>query len=505
MGSRLKLSIFVVLISLSLFSPADAKKAHHFTIIQMNDVYEIFPVPTYVSGHFEPRGGFAYAGTLIREARERGPVLFLHAGDFLSPSLLSIRFKQKGAHMVAALGALGLDVVTFGNHEFDFGCQVLADRIKESRFDWVSANVNLPKELGVSSRKVVPYRIKNIAGLRVGIFGLTIPLQPIDCKGSAITFDDPMETAKEMVIQLRRERVDLMIALTHLAMEDDRRLALAYPDIDFIVGGHDHEEMVELVGKTLITKAGANAAGLGLIGVKAARTSPNLVVEKSWRTEPVDPKHIQPDAALTQALEPYAKQLEGLSGVIGRAEVPIDIREKTVREGESNFGNYVADLMRKELQTDIGLVNGGAFRGDRIIPAGPLTLEDLDTILLFDNQLVVIPVKGEELLRCLENGVSLAGERAGRFPQVSGISFSFDATLPVGQRILQVKVGGVPLDLQKIYTMVTTDFLVGHGNMDGYELPDEIIQTGGDLNELIMRNIGRTPIRNVVEGRIVKE
>ena len=496
----------LLLILLLFISSAEAAKPQSFTIIQMNDVYEIFPAPTLVNHHVEPRGGLEYAGTIIEEYRKKGPVLVLHAGDFLSPSLLSIKFKHKGKQMVDAMNALKTDFATFGNHEFDFGCQTLAERIDQSNFQWLSSNVKFPKEMTHLASKIKPYRIIKIAGIRVGIFALTVPLQPLEgCGEQPIRFEDPFRVAESLVARLKSQKVDIIIALTHLRMTDDRLLAELNPDIDFIVGGHDHEPMVEVEGKTLITKAGANATALGMISVKGIRTPDEWIIQKDWRRVDVNPKTTKPNPAVTAALAPYAQQLAPFEKVIGTSDVALDVREDTVREKESNFANYLTDVMRKEMGTDIALINGGAFRGDRVIPPGPLTLNDLFTVLLFENEMRAIQITGRQLLEQLENGVSKVGEKDGRFPQVSGMKFTFDPDQPVGQRITKVLIGDEPLDLAKVYTMATIEFLLERGFLDGYQFPTEKVVRGGNLNETIIRSLDGQPLKCQVEGRIFQE
>jgi 5'-nucleotidase len=495
------LSLFLILV----FSVrAQAEPVHSFTIIQLNDVYEVLPVA--VDGGAHKLGGLAYAGTLIQQARRRGPVLVLHAGDFLSPSLLSQKLKHKGSQMIDAMNALHIGMVTFGNHEFDMGCQVLADRMKQSKFAWVSANVDLPAAMNLPPGKVRPYYVIQVAGLKVGIFGLTVPLQPITgCGDTPITFRDPLVTAQQIVPKLKKQGVDLIIALTHLRIDQDQEIAATLPDIDLTVGGHEHEVIVTTVGKTLITKAGANALGLGLVGVRAVRTDQGWVVEKRWNRETVDPSTVKASPRISAVLAPYEKEMEPFSEVIGETLVPLDIREETVRESESNLGDYIADIMRAEMQTDVALLNGGSFRDDRIIPAGKITLADLYTMMPFQNQLLAVEITGEQLAAALENGVSLAGDAAGRFPQISGMSFKFDPGKPVGQRVSAMQIGGTPPDPQKLYTLAATDFLVNHGTIDGYKLPQKALKTGGDLNELIVASLRKGPISPVIEKRIVEE
>jgi 5'-nucleotidase len=473
----------------------------------MNDTYDLFPVPTEIDGQTVFRGGLAHAATVINEKRNERPTLLLHAGDLLFPSLLSNRLKHQGAQMITALNRLQVDLATFGNHEFDQGCRVLAARLIESRFPWVSANVDLPQEANLPADKVRPYRILKIAGLRVGIFGLTIPLDPVGgCGPTPITFREPIEAAHKAVAPLKKEKVDLIIALTHLPMSEDRALAEALPEIDLIVGGHDHEVMEARVGKTLITKAGENAMGLGMIGVKAVRSARGWVVEKSWRRIPVDPARIPADPKMEAALAPYAKEIAPFDRIIGEAAVPLDLREEIVRERESNFGNYVADVLRSSMGADAALINGGAFRDDRILKPGPIRLRDLYAALPFDNQMVLIEITGRQLVEALENGVSLSGRRTGRFPQVSGISFSFDPRQPVGHRVIAVKIGGEPVVPDRRYTLATIDFLARRGEIDGYAFQTlPLVRSGGELNEAIIKELATSgPIKTEAEGRIVQ-
>ena len=475
---------------------------HTFTIIHLNDVYEIFPLPARVADTYEPRGGLAHVGTLLREARQRGPVLVLHAGDFLSPSLLSIKFKHKGAQMIEAMNALEIDMATFGNHEFDFGCHTLAERIHQSTFPWIAANVAWPPDVTFPDGKVLPYRVVTTAGLRVGIFGLTVPLASVPCERGEIAFHEPISTAAAVVAELKREPVDLIIALTHLSIASDRALASAVPDIDVIVGGHDHEMMTDVIGKTLIAKADANATGLGVIRLKATRTRGEWIVEKSRARQEVNPRAVQPDAVVSKAVARYAAELTSLSKTIGATEVPLDVREHVVRDGESNFGSYIADLIRAETGTDVAIVNGGALRGDRIVPTGPLMLEDLENTLVFQDQMVALSVTGDQLLQALENGVSRAGQRDGRFPQVSGLSFVFDPDSPPGRRILRIQIGNTPLDRDRVYSLATIAFLTRPGNLDGYALPTETLHMRGDLGEMVLRNLAKGPIKVPTAGRI---
>jgi 5'-nucleotidase len=203
------------------------------TILQLNDVYQIAPVDR------GKRGGLARVGTLLKQIRTGAPnTLFLLAGDFISPSVASRLFK--GKQMVAVLNAAGLDIATLGNHEFDFGPEVLRERMKESRFAYTIANVSekrTGKPFGGASR----YIIRDLDGVRVAIFGLLLTeTASMSAPGPEVRFEDPVVVARLLTLKLRREGADIIIALTHLPMRDDKRIATE-ADVDLIVGGHEHE------------------------------------------------------------------------------------------------------------------------------------------------------------------------------------------------------------------------------------------------------------------------
>lgn len=482
------------------------REPSEFTILQLNDVYEIFPVDVRVNGKVERKGGIAHVATLVDRYRDQGDVLLLHAGDIFSPSLLSGKLRYKGAQMVEALNSLGIDAATFGNHEFDFGCKSFIERLGESTFPWVAANVNLPQDVTLPAGTVEPYLILNRGGLRVGIFGVALPIQPISgCGTEAITFSDPIEAAAKSVASLREQGVDLIIALTHLRMEQDKALARAVPGIDVIIGGHEHEVLEALVGKTLITKAGANAFGLGEIGIRAASTGGKTpVIEKRWNWASVNADEIPADPKVKKILEPYREKMLPFTEEIGSSSVPLDALEETIREAESNIGNLLADIIRASLNADAAIINGGAVRDDRVVPPGPITLGDIHTMLPFSNEIVAVEITGKTLVKALENGVSLTGQKGGRFPQVSGIQFTFDASLPVGERILEASISGKKVDPEMTYTLATINFLVERGEIDGYtmlRLP--ILRKGGDLNEAIIKYFREnSPVCAAIEGRI---
>ena len=490
--------VFLVGLVPSLPAATPAERSVQLTILQMNDVYEITPVER------GKKGGLARVATLLdRIARESPHVVFVLPGDFLSPSTMSSMFQ--GGQMVAALNAIGLDLATFGNHEFDFGADVTGDRIRESRFTWVSANV-LDPDTGLPFGGAVPFVLREYGGIRVAFFGLVTPETHTLSKGAGkLKFLDPIQVAKDVVARARRAKADLIIALTHQDMADDKQLAAAIPEIDLILGGHEHVPLDARVGRTLILKTGADAVFLGRIEVTVTVGRAGRRVESKWELMPVtDEIPAKPEVAAL--VKQYEDVMAGrLNVVVGATSVPLDTRNEIVRTQESAVGNLITELMRAAVQADVALVNGGGIRGNAVTPAGELRRGDVLKIFPFANKVVKLEVTGESLRAALESGLSQVERTAGRFPQVSGIRYAFDPTRPAGSRLVSVTVGGRPLEPQARYTLATFDFIMGGG--DGYTVFQHAKvlvkpENGPMDSDLILERLKAGPIAPVLDGRI---
>jgi len=481
-----------------LHAAAPAERSARITLLQLNDLYDIMPVEK------GKKGGLARVATLRdRIAKEAPDAVLVLAGDFLSPSTMSSVFQ--GQQMMATLNAAGLDLATFGNHEFDFGEQVTQQRMKESRFVWVSSNV-LDPTTSLPFGDAVPFVLRDVGGIRVAFIGLTTPETHVLSKGAAnLKFLDPVAAAKDVVARARRTQADVIVALTHQDMADDKTLAAAVPEIDVILGGHEHDPLDARVGKTLILKTGSEAVALGRIDLLVSLGKEGRRVETKWELIPVtDETPEKPDvAALVKRYE--ASMAAELNAPAGTTTVPLDTRNEVVRVKESPVGNLIADLMREALKADVALVNGGGIRGNSVTPAGPLTRGDVLKILPFANKIVKLEVTGEALRAALENGVSQHEKIAGRFPQVSGLRYVFDPQKPAGSRLTSVAVGGKPLDPAARYSVATFEFLMGGG--DGYTMLQQAKilvkpQNGPLDSDVILDRLKAGPIAPAVDGRI---
>jgi 5'-nucleotidase len=370
--------------------------------------------------------------------------------------------------MIESWNAVGLDYAALGNHEFDFGPEVLRDLMKESKFVWLAANA-IDKKTGKPFGSTPPYVIRTFNGVKVGIFGLVTADTATSSKpGPDVEFRNPIQTARVVVRQLRARGVKAVVAITHLAMSQDKQLARAVP-VDVIIGGHEHALLQSLSGRTPIFKMGSDARNLGRITLNvSARTG--AVVSIDWEVIPItdETPDDQQSAAVIAGFE--NKLSAELDGPVGKTSVVLDARQATNRSGETNLGSYIADSYRASTGADVALLNGGSIRSNMTYGPGVLTKRNVISILPFENPVVKVEVTGATIRAALEHGVSRIAEDAeeGRFPQVSGLEFSFDGRRPSGSRVVGVTIKGQPLDDKRTYTLASNTYLLGGG--DGYSM-----------------------------------
>ncbi len=474
--------------------PGAPRTAAPLTILQINDVYETLPV--------DGAGGLARVATLKKNmaAIGRTPILIL-AGDFLSPSVASSVFK--GRQMIAALNAAGLDFATFGNHEFDFGDDVLIQRMGEATFQWLAANV-IDTRTNQPIGGAAPYVIRTFGGLRVGFLGLCLTTTEISRERLTHTrLDDPIETAARYVPEMKQAGADVIVAVTHLAFGDDRRLATRFPDIDLIVGGHEHYPITSTENRTLISKAGSDAKFVARLDVNKTAAG---VVERFYELIPITAS-LKDDPDTLAVVNDYESRLSTqLQAVVGATTVPLDAETVRLRAGETNLGNFFADVMRAEAKADIAIVNSGSIRGERIYPAGPITRREIIDIHPFGGVDCVVAVTGAVVRQALESGVSKLPASAGQFPQVSGLTMKVNAAAPVGSRVTDIVVNGQPLDPAKTYSVAITDYMLGGG--DDYTMfPGQRVLVSPEAGSLIVNALekvieARKDISPAIDGRI---
>lgn len=473
------------------------------TFLHINDIYEIAPI--------KGQGGFAPLMTLLKQARQRDAnAVTTVGGDFLSPSLLS--GTTRGDQMIALFNAIGVDAVTFGNHEFDFGDDVLKTRIAESKFPWIGTNV-LSRADGTPYGGAVATWTKTVGDIKVGFLGLLTPeTARLSSAGPEVRFADVTETATAAVKQLKDNGANVVVALTHLTIAEDRELAFAVKGIDLVLGGHDHDPISVYEGSTLILKAGHDGHYLGVVELAVSTNATDkgpatTVLPTEWRFTTT--AGVAPDAEVAALVHQYTDSLDTtLAAVIGKTETELDSRKDVVRTREASMGNLIADALREGLKADVAITNGGGIRADALHPAGSgITRKDIFAELPFGNVGVLTELKGIDLMAALEHGVSKVEEKAGRFPQVSGVTFTYDPKLPSGTRVTEAKVGGKPLDPAAVYRVATNDYMLKGG--DGYAALTRgtvlVDPSGAVLMATIVMDYveARKTVAPKVEGRIV--
>jgi 5'-nucleotidase len=430
----------------------------HITLLQLNDVYQISPVDK------GQRGGFARIATLKKNILAENPNTFMVlAGDTLSPSIGSKLFQ--GRHIVDLWNQVGLDVATLGNHEFDFGNEVLLHRLQESKFQWVVANVE-DKTTGKPFAGLPPYIIKEVDGVKIGFFGLLTPdTAGASHPGPNVVFKDPIYAACETVSKMRQAGVDIIVAITHLPMNEDKRLVWNMRQhVALVMGGHEHTLLQSVAAGTPIFKMGSDARNLGRMDLYIDPETRHLE-SMDYQVIPVD-STVPEDPGIATTVKGYEDKINAeLGQVIGSTSVALDARQQTNRSQETNLGNFVADAYRRRMKTDIALINGGSIRANTTFGPGALTRRDVLTVLPFGDHVVKLAVSGSILKQALENGVSRLGqEEAGRFPQVSGLKYRYDGSKPVGSRVISITVGSQPVIPSKIYTLATTAYVAEGGD-----------------------------------------
>ena len=432
----------------------------------LNPVRFLLINDVYVSDTLrDGNGGLARVATVRNRLADQGPVLFVLAGDVLSPSLLSKYYS--GLQMVEAMNAAKLDYATFGNHEFELDRDTLIARIEGSKFKWLSANCTLGK--GGAFPKVQPWDTVRVYGQLVGLFGLTLQ----GTYRSYVQCSNPDSAARVAVDTLSKVGADMIVGLTHQTVEADRDLLGRESRIDLILGGHEHEAHDSVVSGRHVLKADANSRSAQFVTLWGGK--------EHWR-QAVGVVHIDSrlpdDTAVARVTQGWADSLRrrlGPERTIGSSGIPIDARDALSRRQESVLGDLVTDAARAGTGSDVALINSGAMRLDDVIPPGPITNYQVESIFLFadDTRMVTFPLSGARLREVLEHGVSDASLGKGGFLQVSGITFTYDPSKASGGRIVGEvqRKGGGPIGPKDSVSVAFPAYPSCHGG-DGYSVPE---------------------------------
>lgn len=477
-----------------------AKNEAQITLVLVCDVYKM----EAESG----RGGMARIAAVLKAEKARhSNVLIVHAGDTISPSLMS--GFDKGAHIVDLFNMTPLDVFVPGNHEFDFGPDVFLKRMAEFKARVLAANLRGAN--GQPIPGIADSTIVNFGPVKVGVIGLTADNSPVSSKPGNLKFSGSVDAAEREAARLRKAGADLIVLIPHADRVLDQQL-YASGVADVILSGHDHDLYMNFNEKTAIVESGEDGMMVAAIDLKVSIEDKGDGKRKvRWwpHFRFVDTADATPDSKVEARVAEYAKELGAeLGQPIGTTATELDSRNATVRGGEAAIGNLFADAVRDATKADVVLINGGGFRGGKLYPAGTqLTRKDVLTELPFLNKAYVLELTGAQLKDALEQGFTGAENEVGRFPQVSGMRIKADVTRAAGQRVVGVAVNGKPLNPNAKYRLATNDYLASGG--DGYAALKSAKVLVGDTEADLIANIVMAYIRAkgtvvpALDGRIV--
>lgn len=450
--------IAVSLITTTSFAAQERK----IVIIHTNDTHAA------VTDDEKAQIGFAKLGTYVSEMRKRADnVLVLDAGDMFQG--MPFANLEKGKSIVPIVNQIGYDAMTVGNHEFDFG----ADNLKalESSLNFPILATNVRKDGALTFK---PYMVKEISGIKVGVIGVSTPetafkTHPDNVKG--YTFTDIIKETQKSVDKLNAENVDVIIALTHLGLNEGDYtsdiIAKNVKGVDLIIDGHSHTSLDngQVVGDTLIASTGSKLSAVGKVEItledkEVVKKEASLLKYENLSFLPAKQEIVN---LINQENE---KQKEVLGKVIGKTEADLVGEREIVRTGESNLGQLATDAIKDLTKADAVVINGGGIRAS--IPAGDITMGDMVTVFPFGNTVMVKDVKGSDIVAALEYGTGEYPNEKGAFPHVAGITFTLDESKPAGERVSNVKIGEEAVVMDKMYALATNDFMAAGG--DGYEM-----------------------------------
>jgi 2',3'-cyclic-nucleotide 2'-phosphodiesterase/3'-nucleotidase len=523
--SSLSCNLLVLTLTLALFPTGGrgvAPNRVHITILGTTDLHgNINPVDYYTNK--PDNRGLAKIATLIKRARKEEPnLLLIDSGDTIQGSPLESYHNRKNNQppdpMMLVMNSLHYDLMTVGNHEYNFGLKVLEKARGEARFPWVSANTY---ETGTNKTHYQPYVIKEVAGVRIGILGLTTPGIPNWDNApnyAGLEFREPVSEAKKWVPLLRKkERADVVVIAMHMGLEEDLRtgeinpgqvpheneavaIAKQVPGIDLIFMGHTHREVPSLtINGVLLTQANYWGRHLARADLYLQKQSGRWrIYAEAARTIPVDDK-VEPDQDALKLAEPYDKETESwLSRVIGGSGEELTARDARFRD--TAILDLIQTVQIEAGKADVSMV--ASFNSEARIHKGPVTVRDIAGLYVYENTLVVLEVTGQQLKEALEHSAryfrayepgkpasDLVDEKipAYNFDIAEGVTYDLDISKPFGQRIQNLRFRGQPVKPEQKFRLATNNYRVnGGGGYTMYKGARVVYRSSEEIRELII-------------------
>jgi 2',3'-cyclic-nucleotide 2'-phosphodiesterase/3'-nucleotidase len=495
----------------------------HVVILSTTDMHgRVFPIDYYTNKY--DNVGITKVATLVKEARKNDPdLLLVDSGDTIQGTPLEYFHNKRNNTppdpMMLAMNALHYDSMTVGNHEYNFGLQILNKARSEAKFPFLSANTY---EVGTATTHYKPYIVKEVQGVRIGVLGLTTPGIPNwenVPNYAGLEFHETVSEAKKWVPILRdKEKADVVVIAMHMGIEEDLRtgipnpsqvpnenaaiaIARQVPGVDVILMGHTHRPVNDLfINGVLLTQANRWASHVARVDLYLEKDSNGRwqVVGKSAAIIPVTEK-TEIDPEIAKLGEPYDKETQAwLSRAIGESS------EELTSSGCRFHDTAIIDLIQRvQLEAGKADVSMAACFNDRArIPKGSVTVRDIAGLYEYENTLVTLELTGQQLKDALEHSARYFKEyQPGKslndlvdqripgynFDVAQGVTYDIDLTKPFGQRIVNLKFKGQPLSPTQKLRVVTNNYRVnGGGGFTMYKDAPVVYRSSAEVRELII-------------------
>lgn len=463
-------------------------------------------------------GGFArIAGFIDRQKEVHPDLIVLDAGDRFSGTIFYTLQKSRNISML--MNEMGYSAMTLGNHEFDDGLDELGRFISSVSAPIVAANVSFPQSSKLKNQ-IVPSVVLNRSGKKIGIIGVVTEQTKVSSSGGAdVVFFSVADAVRNEVANLRSKGVNAVIVLSHIGIKEDKKLASEIDGIDIIIGGHSHtllsndatvensEGLYPLIetapnGKTvLIGTAGYGGQYVGMLS--AVFNEKGDITAFEGGTRKMD-SGVPENQEIKRRITAYSSEIEAITNQeIFVSSAPVPMSKDGYCYQECLLGEFITDTIHSVFpEADIVLINAGSLR--HALPKGTVLYEEIAKTMPFNSKAVFVSLTGQEIMNMLEDGIKPERRKMNSFLQPSGLSYEYNKQSAKGRRVFGVLVNGEPIDIERTYTVLTSDFIANGG--DGFPVRPVQRKTERNLRDIVIEQLAvQKKVNPVLKKRVQLE